>query len=306
MSVDPDIAAAGADASPEDAAEPIVEPAAALEPRIWRCGRFVLSLETPLVMGILNVTPDSVSDGGKHDDPAAAVAWGQRLITEGAAILDIGGESTRPGASALPPSGELARVRPVVRRFATDNAVPVSIDTRNPEVARACVEAGASIINDVSGFRSREMVAVAAGCDVGVVIMHMLGEPGTMQAAPHYEDVVSEVGGYLLAQAVVLQAAGVARERIAIDPGIGFGKSLEHNLALLRALPRLSELGYPVVLGASRKRFVGDLTGVTEPAERLGGSVAAAVWAASHGAAVLRVHDVGATVQALAITAALG
>lgn len=292
--------------APRGDGEPSGLPSPELEARVWRCGRFELSLETPLVMGILNVTPDSFSDGGKHDDPAAAVAWGERLIAEGAAILDIGGESTRPGASALPPSGELARVRPVVRRFATDGAVPVSIDTRNAEVALACVEAGASIINDVSGFRSREMVAVAAGCDAGVVIMHMLGEPGTMQASPHYDDVVSEVGGYLLAQAVVLQAAGVARERIAIDPGIGFGKSLEHNLALLRALPQLAELGYPVLLGASRKRFLGDLTGVMEPAERLGGSVAAAVWAAAHGAAVLRVHDVGATVQALAITTALG
>lgn len=300
MSIAADIPVPRGDGEPSDVPSPTIAA------RVWRCGRFELSLETPLVMGILNVTPDSFSDGGKHDDPAAAVAWGERLIAEGATILDIGGESTRPGASALPPSGELARVRPVVRRFATDGAVPVSIDTRNAEVALACVEAGASIINDVSGFRSREMVAVAAGCDAGVVIMHMLGEPGTMQASPHYDDVVSEVGGYLLAQAVVLQAAGVARERIAIDPGMGFGKSLEHNLALLRALPQLAELGYPVLLGASRKRFLGDLTGVMEPAERLGGSVAAAVWAAAHGAAVLRVHDVGATVQALAITAALG
>jgi dihydropteroate synthase len=274
-------------------------------PRVWRCGRFELSLESPLVMGILNVTPDSFSDGGKHEDPAAAVAWGERLIAEGASILDIGGESTRPGSIALLPSGELARVRPVVRRFA-DGDVPVSIDTRNPEVARACIEAGASIINDVSGFRSREMVAVAAGCEAGVVIMHMLGEPGTMQANPTYDDVVREVGGYLLAQAAVLEAAGVAHDRIAIDPGIGFGKTLEHNLALVRALPRLAELGYPVLLGASRKRFLGELTGVDEPSERLGGSVAAAVWGASHGAAVVRVHDVGATVQALAIMAALG
>jgi len=274
--------------------------------RVWRCGRYELSLEAPLVMGILNVTPDSFSDGGKHEDPAVAVAWGERLIADGAAILDIGGESTRPGSVALPPSGELARVRPVVRRFATDGDVPVSIDTRNPEVAFACVEAGASIINDVSGFRNREMVAVAAACDAGVVIMHMLGEPGTMQVSPRYDDVVREVGGYLLAQAAVLEAAGVARERIAIDPGIGFGKTFEHNLALMRALPQLAALGYPVLLGASRKRFIGELTGVDEPAERLGGSVAAAIWGASHGSAVLRVHDVGATVQALAVMAALG
>lgn len=291
-------------ASPGVGARDAAEPAAV--ERVWCCGHFELSLATPLVMGILNVTPDSFSDGGQHDDPAAAVAWGEHLIAEGAAILDIGGESTRPGASVLPPAGELARVRPVVRRFASADDTPVSIDTRHAEVAAACVEAGASIINDVSGFRSRGMVDVAAGCDAGVVIMHMLGEPGTMQVDPHYEDVVSEVGGYLLAQAAVLEAAGVARERIAIDPGIGFGKTLEHNLTLLRALPQLAELGYPVVLGASRKRFLGELTGVSEPAERVGGSVATAVWAAARGAAILRVHDVGATVQALAVTAVLG
>jgi dihydropteroate synthase len=257
-------------------------------------------------MGILNVTPDSFSDGGEHENPAAAVSWGERLITEGAAILDIGGESTRPGASPLPPSGELARVRPVVRRFASDDVVPVSIDTRNAAVASACIEAGASIINDVSGFRSREMVEVAAGCEVGLVVMHMLGEPGTMQDEPVYFDVVAEVGGYLLAQAAVLEAAGVARERIAIDPGIGFGKSLEHNLALLHALPQFAALGYPVVIGTSRKRFIGELTGVAEPSERVAGSVETAVWAAAHGAAVVRVHDVGQTVQALTMAAALG
>ncbi len=288
--------------------EHVDEPAAgtdAATPAIWRCGRFDLSLKAPLVMGILNVTPDSFSDGGQHDDPAEAVAWGEHLIGEGAAIIDVGGESTRPGAEPLCTAAELARVRPVVMRLAADALVPVSIDTRNPEVAEACVGAGASIINDVSGFRSREMVDVAARCDAGLVVMHMLGEPGTMQRDPRYDDVVTEVGGYLLAQAAVLEAAGVARERIAIDPGIGFGKTLEHNLALLKAMPRLAALGYPVVLGASRKRFIGELTGVEEPSERVGGSVETAVWAASHGAAVVRVHDVGATVQALALAAAL-
>ena len=281
------------------------EPAIRSAASVWRCGRFELALARPLVMGILNVTPDSFSDGGSHDDPVAAVAWGERLIAEGAGIIDVGGESTRPGAAPLPVSGELARVRPVVRRLAADYDVPISIDTRHAEVALASVEAGASVINDISGFRDPAMVEIAGGCDAGVVVMHMLGEPGTMQANPRYDDVVAEVGGYLLAQAAVLEAAGVARERIAIDPGIGFGKTLAHNIALLRALPQLAGLGYPVVLGASRKRFIGDITGVAEPAERVGGSVGVALFAAAHGAHVLRVHDVSATVQALAVTAAL-
>ncbi|NTU72020.1 MAG: dihydropteroate synthase [Coriobacteriia bacterium] len=274
------------------------------EPAVWHCGRFDLALDAPLVMGILNVTPDSFSDGGLHDDPIAAVAWGERLIGEGAAILDIGGESTRPGSDPLCPAEELSRVRPIVMRFA-DADVPVSIDTRHAEVAAACVEAGASIINDVSGFRERAMVEVAAGCDAGVVIMHMLGEPGTMQREPHYADVVGEVGGYLLAQAATLEAAGVARERITLDPGIGFGKTLEHNLALLDGLPRLVELGYPLVLGVSRKRFIGEITGVDDAAKRLGGSVAAAMACVERGAAVVRVHDVGATVQALRVVSVL-
>ena len=270
----------------------------------WRCGGFELSLANPLVMGILNVTPDSFSDGGQHDDPASAVIWGEKLIAEGAAILDVGGESTRPGSAAVSASAELTRVRPVVGRFAGD-PVPVSIDTRHAQVAKACVDAGASIINDVSGFRDRAMVEVAANCDAGVVVMHMLGEPGTMQNHPRYDDVVREVGGYLLAQAVVLEAAGVSRDRIALDPGFGFGKTLEHNLELLRRLPEIVELGYPVVVGVSRKRFLGEITGVDEPADRVGGSLAAALWAVERGAAVVRVHDVGPTVQALGVTRAI-
>jgi dihydropteroate synthase len=271
---------------------------------VWKCGSFGLSLERPLVMGILNVTPDSFSDGGMHDDPASAVIWGEKLIAEGAAILDVGGESTRPGSESLGASAELARVRPVVGRFAGD-PVPVSIDTRHAQVASACVGAGASIINDISGFRDRAMVEVAAGCDAGVVVMHMLGEPGNMQKKPHYGDVVLEVAGYLLAQAAVLEAAGVSRERIAIDPGFGFGKTLSHNLELLERLHEIVELGYPVVVGLSRKRFLGEITGVDEPAERVGGSIAAALAAVHAGASVVRVHDVGATVQALAVVEAI-
>ena len=272
---------------------------------VWRCGRFALALDRPLVMGILNATPDSFSDGGAHDAPIEAVAWAERLLGEGAAILDVGGESTRPGSRAPSVAEELARVLPVVERFAAVVAVPVSIDTRHAEVALACVEAGASIINDVSGFRDPAMVEVAAGCSAGVVIMHMLGEPGTMQSSPQYDDVVREVSAYLSGQANLLESAGVARSRIAIDPGIGFGKTLEHNVALLRALPELASLGYPVLVGASRKRFIGELTGVEVPSERLAGSLSVACWAAEHGASILRVHDVSATAAALAVTAAL-
>ena len=191
-------------------------------------------------------------------------------------------------------------MRPLVLRFANEK-VPISVDTRHAEVAAASVEAGASIINDVSGFRDRAMVEVAAGCDAGLIVMHMLGDPKTMQDAPRYDDVVREVGGFLVAQAAMLETAGVARNRIAIDPGIGFGKTVEHNIDLLRRLPELAALGYPVVVGASRKRFIGALTAVEEPAERLGGSVAAALFAVEHGAHVVRVHDVAATVQALAL-----
>jgi len=273
---------------------------------IWRCGRFELALDRPLVMGILNVTPDSFSDGGEHDDPALAVAWGQRLIAEGAALVDVGGESTRPGSAEVPPAEELARVRPVVARLAAEADIPVSIDTRHAEVAAACVSAGASVINDVSGFRDPTMVEVAAACDAGVVVMHMLGEPKSMQEAPRYRDVVSEVGGYLLAQAAMLEAAGVTRDRIALDPGIGFGKRLEHNLALLRALPALAEYGYPLLVGASRKRFIGEITGVDDARLRVGGSVAVALDAVGRGAAVVRVHDVTDTVQALTVQRALG
>ena len=272
---------------------------------VWRCGDYELALDHPLVMGVLNVTPDSFSDGGEHDDPVAAATRGERIIAQGAAILDIGGESTRPGSATVAPAEELTRVRPVLRRFVNEGSIPVSIDTRRYEVAAACVEAGASIINDVSGFRDPRMVDLAASCDAGVCVMHMLGEPGTMQDDPRYDDVVAEVGGYLVAQATMLEASGVARERIAIDPGIGFGKTLAHNLALLRATSELASLGYPLLVGVSRKRFIGTIVGEAEPTERLGGSIAAALYAAERGAAVVRVHDVAQTVQALAILATL-
>lgn len=273
--------------------------------KVWRCGRHVLSLERTLVMGIVNVTPDSFSDGGDHATAEAAVEHGLRLAAEGADVLDVGGESTRPGSDEVPPEVEAARVLPVIERLASEAGVPISVDTRHAEVARAALEAGASIVNDVSGFRDPAMVEVAAASDAGLVVMHMLGEPKTMQADPRYDDVVAEVAAFLAERVAALRAAGVDAARICIDPGIGFGKTLEHNLALLRALPQLGDLGCPVLVGASRKRMIGDITGEPEPKRRLGGSVAVAVWAAVHGARIVRVHDVRETRQALAVWAAL-
>ncbi len=270
----------------------------------WRCGGRAVPLDVPAVMAVLNVTPDSFSDGGAFLDPHAAVRRGGDAAAAGAAILDVGGESTRPGAEPVGRDEELARVLPVVAALA-GSGFPVSIDTRHAEVAASCVQAGAVIINDVSGFRDADMIGVAAETEAGVVVMHMQGEPGTMQDAPSYGDVVAEVSAFLAERASDLESAGVARERIAIDPGIGFGKTLEHNVALIRGVGALSELGYPVVVGASRKRMIGELTGEEDPSKRLGGSLAAAVEAARRGASVLRVHDVVETVQALRVARGL-
>ncbi len=273
---------------------------------VWRCGPHALALERTLVMGIVNVTPDSFSDGGLNFDPRAAVVAAQAWIADGADIIDVGGESTRPGAEEVSPAEESARVLPVVRALAVCGAV-VSIDTRHAEVASAAVAAGATVLNDVSGFSDPAMAALAARCDAGLVVMHMRGDPRTMQHEPRYDDVVTEVAAYLAHRAEALEAAGVARERIAIDPGIGFGKTTAHNLELLRRLDEIVALGYPVVVGASRKRFIGEITGVsTEPRERLAGSLAAALEAAARGAAVVRVHDVPETLQALAVARAIG
>jgi len=266
---------------------------------VWRCGRFALDVSGTLVMGVLNVTPDSFSDGGAFDDPLSALERGRQMVAEGAAIIDVGGESTRPGSDEVPPAEEVTRVRPVVTALARDYGVPVSVDTRHASVARAAVEAGASIVNDVSGFRDPEMMRLAAETDAGLVIMHMLGEPKTMQAEPRYTDVVGEVGEYLLGRARELEALGVARERICIDPGIGFGKTLEHNLELLRRLPELADLGYPLLVGASRKSLIGIVLAEPDPKRRLEGSLAIAMWAAAHAAAVVRVHDVYETVRVL-------
>jgi len=259
-------------------------------------------LEPPLVMGILNVTPDSFSDGGEFADPAAAVARARQLFAEGAAVVDVGGESTRPGAAYVSEKEELRRVMPVVEAVAGE--APVSVDTRKAGVARRAAEAGAAMINDVSAGRDEPATAeVCAEFDLPYVVMHMRGTPGDMQSDPRYDDVVGEVRDFLAARAGWAKARGV--RQVIVDPGIGFGKNLEHNLALINNIPALADLGYPVMIGHSRKSFIEKLTGA-EVDGRLGGSVAAALVAARRGAHLLRVHDVAATAQALAVAAAAG
>jgi dihydropteroate synthase len=248
-------------------------------------------------MGILNVTPDSFSDGGQFLDASRAIAHGLKLREEGADIVDVGGESTRPGAAGVPLDEELKRVMPVIEALRREG-VAVSIDTMKPEVMRAAIDAGCAVVNDVNAFRAPGAVEAVAASGVSLIAMHMQGTPATMQKEPHYDDVAAEVTGYLLARAEALASAGVARERIAIDPGFGFGKTLAHNKALFRALPRMAGLGYPLVVGVSRKKLIGDLTG-RGPGERAAGSVAAALLAAQNGASMVRVHDVKDTVDAL-------
>jgi dihydropteroate synthase len=257
-------------------------------------------------MGVVNVTPDSFSDGGRFFDPMAAVAHGLKLVDEGADLLDLGGESTRPGADPVSAPEEIARVVPVIAGLRRETQVPISIDTLKPEVARAAVVAGATIWNDVTALSGPAAIDTAASLGCEVVLMHMQGEPRTMQAAPHYDDVLAEVGAYLAERAEAAIAGGVARDKVWIDPGIGFGKTLDHNLALLRGLDRLADLGFPLLLGVSRKSFlkVIDASAVSAD-DRLGGSLAAALWGADHGAAVLRVHDARETAQALATRAAI-
>ncbi|WP_101925486.1 MULTISPECIES: dihydropteroate synthase [Luteimonas] len=269
------------------------------------CKGRVLRLDVPRVMGIVNVTPDSFSDGGAHDTTDAAIAHGLRLAAEGADLLDIGGESTRPGAEAVPIEEELRRVIPVIEGLARATAVPISIDTSKPEVMRAAVAAGAGLINDVHGLRRDGAMAAAAELGVPVVLMHMQGEPGAMQAAPDYDDVVGEVHRFLAERIFSAEMAGIDRKRIVVDPGFGFGKTTAHNLALLAQFARFLELGVPVLAGLSRKRSIGELTGREVPAERVAGSVAAHLIAAQRGARLLRVHDVAATVDALKIWAAV-
>jgi dihydropteroate synthase len=256
------------------------------------------------VMGVVNVTPDSFSDGGRHAAPEAALAHARRLIAEGADILDIGGESTRPGAEPVPEADEIARVVPLVRAIRAETAVSISVDTMKPAVARAAVAAGATMWNDVTALRhAPDSLETAAELGCEVVLMHMKGEPATMQAEPRYDDVTAEVARFLAARAEAAMAAGVAREKIWLDPGIGFGKHMtRHNLPLLKGLGDVVALGFPVLLGVSRKRFIGAVDGGgVPPGERLGGSIAGALWGAQAGVAAVRVHDVRETVQALLV-----
>lgn len=263
------------------------------------CAGRILKLDRPRVMGIVNVTPDSFSGDGAHID--AAVAHGLRLAEEGADILDVGGESTRPGADEVSLEEELRRILPVVERLAKDTSLPISIDTSKPEVMRAAVAAGAGMINDVYGLRREGALDAAAELGVPVVLMHMLGEPRSMQDAPHYDDVVGQVHRFLAERIFSAEMAGIDRKRIVVDPGFGFGKTTQHNLQLLAQLRRFTELGVPVLAGLSRKRSIGELTGRDIPAERAAGSAAAHLIAAQNGASIVRVHDVAATVDALKI-----
>ena len=265
------------------------------------CAGRILRLDRPQVMGIVNVTPDSFSDGGAHDTTDAAVAHALRLVEEGTDLLDIGGESTRPGAAEVEVEEELRRVVPVIERLAAQVAVPISIDTSKPEVMRAAVEAGAGMINDVYGLRREGALDAAAALGVPVVLMHMQGEPRSMQAVPQYDDVVGEVHRFLAERIFAAEMAGIPKQRIVVDPGFGFGKDTAHNLQLLARFERFAELGVPVLAGLSRKRSIGELTGRDVPADRVAGSVAAHLIAAQRGAAIVRVHDVAATVDALKV-----
>ncbi len=258
----------------------------------------------PLVLGIVNVTHDSFSDGGRFIDPARAIAHGLAMRDDGADLVDVGGESTRPGAAPVALDEELRRVIPVIEALVREG-VAVSVDTVKPEVMRAAIAAGCAVLNDVNAFRAPGAIEAVAKSEAGLIVMHMQGTPQTMQKAPHYDDVVAEVGAFLRERAAVLEQAGVAHERIVLDPGFGFGKNLEHNKALFRALPALASMGYPLLVGVSRKKMIGDFTGRAAD-DRVAGSVAAALLAAQNGASLVRVHDVRQTVDALRVWIELG
>jgi dihydropteroate synthase len=264
-----------------------------------QCGKFKLSLEQPLVMGVVNVTPDSFSDGGQHFDTGRSVEHGRRLIEEGADLLDIGGESTRPGAAPVDLAEERRRVLPVLKALA-GGKVPMSVDTRKPELMREAIAAGADMVNDVGALAAPAALEAVAASRAAVCLMHMRGEPATMQTDPSYRDVVREVRDYLAGRIAEAERAGIPRQRIIADPGFGFGKNLEHNLALLRSFSDLDALGVALLAGLSRKAMLGKITG-REVGDRVHASVAAALIAAQNGAHIVRVHDVAATRDALAV-----
>jgi dihydropteroate synthase len=270
---------------------------------LLRCGTQALDLARPAVMGVLNVTPDSFSDGGRYVDVAAAVAHGRCMAEEGAAIIDVGGESTRPGADPVSVVEEIRRVVPVIAELRSQTTAVISVDTSKPEVMLAAAEAGAGLLNDVRAFSEPGALAAAAATQCAVCVMHMQGDPRTMQLAPHYDDVVNEVKAFLLERVSACRAAGIEADRIAMDPGFGFGKTLDHNLRLLRHLRKLGS-EWPIIVGLSRKSFVGRITGRAS-GERVHGSVAFAMMAVLNGAHIVRVHDVGPTIDALKIVMAV-
>ena len=260
----------------------------------------------PLVMGVLNVTPDSFSDGGRYLDPAAAIAHGHKLLADGADLLDIGGETTRPGAAPTAPDAEQARILPVIHALASSGAI-ISVDTRNASTMRAALRAGARIVNDISALRHDPVTAsVLAAADCQVILMHMRGTPATMGQHKTYGDIAEDVTRELAERIAFAVAAGIAPSRIAVDPGIGFAKGKAENLALLPKLDTLKRLGHPIVVGVSRKGFIGLLSGEPNPAKTAPGSIAAALFATLHGASMLRVHDVAETVQAVRVWRGLG
>jgi dihydropteroate synthase len=270
---------------------------------LWQTGRFSLQLQAPLVMGIVNVTPDSFSDGGQHAEASQAIAHAQSLLDQGADILDVGGESSRPGSLRLSHEQEWARIAPVLRELVRWN-VPISVDTYQPETMRRAIALGADIINDIHALRVPGAQEAVAASTAGICLMHMQGEPGSMQQAPHYDDVGREVRTFLLERAGVLKTLGVAPSRIALDPGFGFGKTLEHNLTLAHTLTSLAAEGYPVLIGVSRKSMLGAMVG-RQVTDRLAGSLAAALACIASGAQIVRVHDVGPTVDAIKVWRAM-
>ncbi|MDC1311416.1 dihydropteroate synthase [Burkholderiales bacterium] len=262
----------------------------------WGTRRF--HLNRPLIMGVLNVTPDSFSDGGEYLDPLIAVKRGQRLFEEGADIIDVGGESTRPGAKPVTISVERSRVLPVISGL-TQLGIPVSIDTQKPNLMEEAIDSGACLVNDISGAQTPEVATLVARTGVGICVMHMQGAPDRMQKNPGYDDVIREVFDFLSAKVTTLIRAGVSSNQIVIDPGFGFGKKLEHNIALLRHLDRFREIGRPILVGLSRKSMLGFITEKQDPTDRLGSSIAAAIFAFVKGADIVRVHDVNETRDAL-------
>jgi dihydropteroate synthase len=271
---------------------------------LWRCRQRVIDLSRPIVMGILNVTPDSFSDGDRYSTVAAALARAKRIEEEGASVIDVGGESTRPGAAPVDTAVEIARVIPVIEGIAAASDIAISIDTSKPAVMAAAIAAGACIVNDVFALRAPGARECAAASQAGVCLMHMQGEPRTMQDDPHYDDVVAEVCEFLARQRDACVAAGIARDAIVVDPGLGFGKGLVHNMTLLRELARFGALNAPLLVGVSRKSFIGRILGRSVD-ERLYGGLGLAAWAVGQGARIIRTHDVAATRDAIGMVSAV-